>query len=130
MFEGQLMRSQFLALVPYLGLKSLDWGKTVWPVVLTDLETRTAVGVANFVPRPALCDEDCVQVSVARDIIMRRFAKAVAECRELDEVPRWIKVTDYGKYGTLGLVAYVLRHLDEWIVMQGGRNEVHRDLSR
>lgn len=106
-----LLKSQFLALLPYLGIKTLDWAKTKWPAPLVLLETRAVIGDANPIPRPPHYDEDCIFVHIAQEPIMKKFAEKVAEHRHLDEVGRWIQVMDYGKYGTMKLVEYVLCHL-------------------
>jgi len=112
LYTGVILKSQFLALLPYLGIKTIDWDKTKWPAALKRLSDRSVVGEARPVPRPPYYDEDCIEVQIEAAPIMEKFAEKVASCLHLDEVDRWIAVTDYGKYGPLRLVEFVASRLE------------------
>jgi hypothetical protein len=112
-----MLKSQSEALISGLKLKVHDWDKLGDHRILTDGSGRnqTVVGSTWPVPRQPLYDEDQVRVFLDRKVVMAAFADKIraAKAKYVDApvTDLWGEVTEWGKYGPLKIVEYVLEEL-------------------
>jgi hypothetical protein len=125
MFTHTMLKSQSEALVIALKLKVHDWDKVTGHSILTEGSGRsqTVVGAIWPIPRQPNYDEDQVRVFLDRKVVLAAFehkvraaaAKANAKPEDVNEwaVGIWGEVTEWGKYGPMKVVQYVLEQIQQ-----------------
>jgi hypothetical protein len=117
MFTHTMLKSQGEALINGLKLRVHNWDKIEGHQILTDGSGRnqTVVGSVWPVPRQPNYDEDQVRVFLDRKTVMGAFEEKVRASidKKGDPVGLWGAVTEWGKYGPVKIVEYVLEQIQQ-----------------